>query len=47
MKLFAVVSYHAMFENCRRHTPNVVVEWLTTLVRIRKVPGLNLGPEAG
>jgi hypothetical protein len=25
--------------------PNVVVKWLTFLLRIRKVPGLNLGPE--
>jgi hypothetical protein len=26
---------------------NVVVEWLTFLLRIREVPGSNLGPEAG
>jgi hypothetical protein len=27
--------------------PNVVVEWLTFLLRIREVPGSNLGPELG
>jgi hypothetical protein len=27
--------------------PIVVVEWLTLLLRIRKVPGLNLGSETG
>jgi hypothetical protein len=27
--------------------PNVVVEWLTLLLRIRKVPASNLGPETG
>jgi hypothetical protein len=25
-------------------SPNVVVEWLTLLLRIREVPGSNLGP---
>jgi hypothetical protein len=28
-------------------TPNVVVEWLTILLRIREVPGSNLGPGTG
>jgi hypothetical protein len=28
-------------------TLNVVVQWLTHLVRIREVPGSNLGPETG
>jgi hypothetical protein len=28
-------------------TPNVMVEWLTLLFRIREVPGSNLGPETG
>jgi hypothetical protein len=28
-------------------TPNVVVEWLTLLLRIRETPGSNLGPETG
>jgi hypothetical protein len=28
-----------------KYTPNVVVEWFTRLLRIREVPGLNLGPE--
>jgi len=28
-------------------TPNVVIEWLTILLRIREVPGSNLGPETG
>jgi hypothetical protein len=27
--------------------PNVVVEWLTLLLRIREVLGSNLGPENG
>jgi hypothetical protein len=27
--------------------PNVVVEWLTLLLRIREAPGSNLGPEIG
>jgi hypothetical protein len=27
--------------------PNVVVEWLTLLLRIREVPGSNLGPDTG
>jgi hypothetical protein len=27
--------------------PNVVVEWLILLLRIREVPGSNLGPETG
>jgi hypothetical protein len=27
--------------------PNAVVEWLTLLLRIREIPGLNLGPETG
>jgi hypothetical protein len=27
--------------------PNVVVEWLTLLLRIREVPGTNLGSETG
>jgi hypothetical protein len=27
--------------------PNVVVEWLTLLLRIPEVPGLILGPETG
>jgi hypothetical protein len=26
---------------------NVAVEWLTLLVRVREVPGSNLGPETG
>jgi hypothetical protein len=26
-------------------TPNVIVEWLTILLRIREVSGSNLGPE--
>jgi hypothetical protein len=29
------------------HAPNVVVEWLTHLLRIREVPGSNFGPETG
>jgi hypothetical protein len=28
-------------------TPKVLVQWLTLLLRIRKVPGSNLGPETG
>jgi hypothetical protein len=28
-------------------TPTAVVKWLTLLLRIREVPGSNLGPEAG
>jgi hypothetical protein len=28
-------------------TPNVVVEWLTLLLRIREVPGSNFGPLTG
>jgi hypothetical protein len=28
-------------------TPNVVVEWPTILLRVREVPGSNLGPETG
>jgi hypothetical protein len=27
--------------------PNVMVEWLALLLRIREVPGSNLGPETG
>jgi hypothetical protein len=27
--------------------PNVTVEWLALLLRIRKVSGSNLGPETG
>jgi hypothetical protein len=27
--------------------PNIVVEWLTLLLRIRKVPVSNIGPETG
>jgi hypothetical protein len=27
------------------NTPNILVEWLTPLLRIREVPGLNLVPE--
>jgi hypothetical protein len=27
--------------------PNVVVEWVTPLLRIRNIPGSNLGPETG
>jgi hypothetical protein len=30
-----------------RALPNVVVEWLTLLILIREVQGLNLGPETG
>jgi hypothetical protein len=29
------------------NTPHVVVQWLTFLLRIREVPGSNLGPETG
>jgi hypothetical protein len=29
------------------NSPNVVVEWLTLLLRIRKLSGSNLGPETG
>jgi hypothetical protein len=28
-------------------TPNMVVEWLTLLLRIREIPGSNLHPETG
>jgi hypothetical protein len=28
-------------------TPNAVVEWLIILLRIKGVPGSNLGPETG
>jgi hypothetical protein len=28
-------------------SPHVAVEWLALLLRIRKVPGSNLGPEIG
>jgi hypothetical protein len=31
------------WSNSEMHTPNVVVKWLT-LLRIREVPGLILGP---
>jgi hypothetical protein len=41
-------------KSCRKHPcarrfyiikqPNVMVEWLTLLLRIREVPGSNLGP---
>jgi hypothetical protein len=27
--------------------PNVVVEWLTFLLRIKEIPGSNLGSETG
>jgi hypothetical protein len=30
---------------CETVSPNVVVEWLTLLLRSREVPGSNLGPE--
>jgi hypothetical protein len=33
---------HSVWEN-----PNVVVDWLTMLVRIREVPGSYLEPEPG
>jgi hypothetical protein len=28
-------------------SPNVVVEWLTLLLRIREISGSNLGPKTG
>jgi hypothetical protein len=34
---------HCLVLNCK--LPNVVVEWLTLLLRIREVPALNLGSE--
>jgi hypothetical protein len=35
------------FKTEATHSPNVVVEWLTLLLRIRKVPSSNLGTETG
>jgi hypothetical protein len=29
------------------NAPNVVIEWLTLLLRIREVPISNVGPETG
>jgi hypothetical protein len=28
-------------------TKNVVIEWLTLLLRVQEVPGSNIGPETG
>jgi hypothetical protein len=33
--------------NDETHTLNVVLEWLTLLLRIREIPGPNLGTETG
>jgi hypothetical protein len=33
--------------HCAKTLPNVVVEWLTPLLRIREVPGSNPGTETG
>jgi hypothetical protein len=48
---FAPGSVHVGFvvgKEVRGHVlPNIVVEWLTLLLRIREVPGSNLGPQTG
>jgi hypothetical protein len=31
----------------REYTLNVIVEWLTLLLHVREVPGLNLGTQTG
>jgi hypothetical protein len=42
-----VEDYHKMKDKKDIKLPTVVVEWLTLLLRIREVPGSNLGPETG
>jgi hypothetical protein len=34
-------------DNANTHAPNVVLEWLRVLLRIREVLGSNLDPETG
>jgi hypothetical protein len=41
---YGVISLHAITKQIR-FAPNIVVEWLTLLLRIRDVSGSNLGPE--
>jgi hypothetical protein len=41
------VIYLSQDGNYDAVSPNVVVEWLAFLLRIREVPGSNLGPETG
>jgi hypothetical protein len=36
--------HHLNYINCR---PNVVVEWVTLLLRVREVQHSNVGPETG
>jgi hypothetical protein len=35
------------FPQFPRLVPNVVAEWSTLLLRIREIPGSNLGPQTG
>jgi hypothetical protein len=44
--------HHDSFANfwgdgCDSHSPNIVIAWLTLLLRIREVLGSNLDPETG
>jgi hypothetical protein len=36
-----------ILESHKMYFPNVVVEWLKLLLRIREVSGSNFGPDAG
>jgi hypothetical protein len=38
---------HDGSSDCIKGPRNVVVEWITLMLRIREVPGSNLGPETG
>jgi hypothetical protein len=40
----AVALYVCIYHKC---LPNVAVQWLTLLLRMREVSGSNLGPETG
>jgi hypothetical protein len=44
---FSLIAFTKTDQGSLEHevSPNVAVEWLTHLLRIRKVPGSNLGPE--
>jgi hypothetical protein len=39
-----ITGIYILGKTCINNEPNVVVEWLTLLLRIREAPGSNLGP---
>jgi hypothetical protein len=43
----AIRKEHILQDTLQLLPPTVMVEWLTHLLCIREVPGLNIGPETG